>query len=458
MLDFKKIMLFLAVLLITLTSALADIGIGNNGDCSGIDNTDLMTQGNILTNGWNSLNQVMLKGETHSVTFTNIYNGNSYPVTIDYQVFYCTGYGLTHCDNFMYSNSVTIQPGETLSEFPISFTPWSIGTYQLDWRTSDSSSELSDGCTFWAYMVEVYPRRNECTPGTVQTKQCGTSTGVCEYGYQERTCNIKGKWSVWSECIGAVNPTEEICGDGLDNDCNGQTDENCEIVCNNDDDCGTSGPVGDAYCFGNYLYQDYIYNVCICPGAIDSYCDSWPWSYELQKCTYGCFNGECLGPSYACSDDVDNDGDLLIDENDPGCHTDLNPDNPDSYDPYDNDESNIVDDTEPVISYCDSSEFNVFSFFPYEEEGAPGDTLELLIKVKNNGCFDEKKVMVKVQDLNTGYQDIITSSTKLQRFESTWFDYMFEIPRDQDSGEQILKIVVGNDNNEVYGYQTYFVF
>jgi hypothetical protein len=43
-----------------------------------------------------------------------------------------------------------------------------------------------------------------------------------------------------------------------------------------------------------------------------------------------------------CSDDQDNADpeDTLVDEDDPGCHTDGNPDNPNSYDPDDDDETN----------------------------------------------------------------------------------------------------------------------
>lgn len=41
-----------------------------------------------------------------------------------------------------------------------------------------------------------------------------------------------------------------------------------------------------------------------------------------------------------CSDGIDNDGDNLIDGDDPGCHSDNNADNPDSFNPADNDESN----------------------------------------------------------------------------------------------------------------------
>jgi hypothetical protein len=41
-----------------------------------------------------------------------------------------------------------------------------------------------------------------------------------------------------------------------------------------------------------------------------------------------------------CSDGIDNDGDNLIDEADPGCHSDGNANNPSSYNPNDNSEAN----------------------------------------------------------------------------------------------------------------------
>jgi LPXTG-motif cell wall-anchored protein len=41
-----------------------------------------------------------------------------------------------------------------------------------------------------------------------------------------------------------------------------------------------------------------------------------------------------------CADNVDNDGDGLVDEDDPGCHTDGNANNPNSYNPADDNEAN----------------------------------------------------------------------------------------------------------------------
>lgn len=50
-------------------------------------------------------------------------------------------------------------------------------------------------------------------------------------------------------------------------------------------------------------------------------------------------SGVTCGAIPQCSDTEDNDGDGRIDALDPGCHTDGNADNPDSFDPNDDDES-----------------------------------------------------------------------------------------------------------------------
>jgi len=46
-----------------------------------------------------------------------------------------------------------------------------------------------------------------------------------------------------------------------------------------------------------------------------------------------------------CSDGEDNDGDELVDSADPGCHTDGDADNPDSYNPNDDAETDVVEQT-----------------------------------------------------------------------------------------------------------------
>ncbi len=75
------------------------------------------------------------------------------------------------------------------------------------------------------------------------------------------------------------------------------------------------------------------------------------YSTKAQICILSngpCFSDLCLWqrtnscppPASACSDTLDNDNDNLTDSQDPGCHTDGNPNNPNSYDPTDNNEFN----------------------------------------------------------------------------------------------------------------------
>lgn len=92
-----------------------------------------------------------------------------------------------------------------------------------------------------------------CTPG--ETTECYTGpsgtkgVGICKSGVS--TCNYDG--TAWSNCDGAVLPQVEICGDGIDQNCDGQdaTPENTTDIdgdgftyCNGDC-CETAGECPD---------------------------------------------------------------------------------------------------------------------------------------------------------------------------------------------------------------------
>ncbi len=69
----------------------------------------------------------------------------------------------------------------------------------------------------------LYTRTTECIPG--QTQSCSTGLqGVCSTG--TKTCQANGNWG---SCVQDNNSTNEVCGDALDNDCDGSVDEDCQV-------------------------------------------------------------------------------------------------------------------------------------------------------------------------------------------------------------------------------------
>ena len=181
-------------------------------------------------------------------------------------------------------------------------------------------------CGFACSNGQCIQQQGECTPG--QTRACGFSDmGECKLGSQ--TCQGNG---FYGSCVGAVNPTTEICNN-VDDNCNGQVDEGnvCVPQCIND--CNN----GDKRCSGNG------YQTC---GNFDS--DSClEWSSGVTNCAAGqiCSSGQCVSQCIPiteicnnvddncngqidegnvcvkqCDDGLDNDHDGFIDyPTDPGC-------------------------------------------------------------------------------------------------------------------------------------------
>ena len=100
-----------------------------------------------------------------------------------------------------------------------------------------------DGCGGWCWTCGAgeYCHAGKCgpsCPGTVcedgQTRPCGIYSGVCTEGVQ--TC----EGNAWGACIGAIEPGFMDFCDGIDNDCSGSVDENCECVVGQARNCGQS--------------------------------------------------------------------------------------------------------------------------------------------------------------------------------------------------------------------------
>ena len=85
-----------------------------------------------------------------------------------------------------------------------------------------------------------------CAVGSQQEQDCGPSTeeGQCKFGTQVKSCGATCQWGNFSSCAGAVNPKSEICGNGLDENCDGE-DDTLPDEYEKNDTCGTCYWLGD---------------------------------------------------------------------------------------------------------------------------------------------------------------------------------------------------------------------
>jgi len=200
-----------------------------------------------------------------------------------------------------------------------------------------------------------------CSPGSTNPCYTGPSgtvgVGTCQAGTQ--TCNATG--TAYGACVGAVTPTDETCGDGVDNDCNGTVDNNCfcspgaTVACYE----GPSGTEGVGACHAGVQTCNATgtaYSACVgevtptvetcgdaldndCDGAADETCvcapgstagcyDGPPSTEDVGTCLsgtmtcaadgsgYGACAGQVLPIDEICGDGIDNDCDGVSDD---GC-------------------------------------------------------------------------------------------------------------------------------------------
>ncbi len=122
----------------------------------------------------------------------------------------------------------------------------------------------------------------KCLPDS--TDSCITELpGICSEGM--RTCNQD---LTWGDCLSNKEPTTEVCN-GLDDDCNGLTDETCECAPGSTESCITGLPgtcsegvktCGQDYFWGECIAR-YKLDIEICPNGIDDNCNG-----AIDECDY----------------------------------------------------------------------------------------------------------------------------------------------------------------------------
>ncbi|MBI4702830.1 MAG: hypothetical protein HY744_17070 [Deltaproteobacteria bacterium] len=87
-----------------------------------------------------------------------------------------------------------------------------------------------------------------CTPGVKQACYPGLG-GACECKVGQQVCVAAGEFGQWGpcqgaepQCVGPLDPSCELCGNGKDDDCDGQIDEDCvlDVKVDIDGDCVTA--------------------------------------------------------------------------------------------------------------------------------------------------------------------------------------------------------------------------
>ncbi|MDP3156457.1 MAG: hypothetical protein Q8N23_27520 [Archangium sp.] len=173
-----------------------------------------------------------------------------------------------------------------------------------DGMDNDCDGEVDEGCTCDAGVTQA------CFTGPASACDGGTCSGVCRRGAQTCVADSDGG-AGFGSCTGEVLPSPELCTDSLDNDCDDRID--CAQPSCLGQTCGANG----RRCVGSTCTCRVDGGVTqpsetICDDLRDNDCNG------LVDCQDPSCAAACA-PVENCFDGSDNDGDALIDCGDPDC-------------------------------------------------------------------------------------------------------------------------------------------
>jgi hypothetical protein len=117
--------------------------------------------------------------------------------------------------------------------------------------------------------------------------------GACTLGTQ--TCVLTTTNEIdsqaWGACVGSGAPSAEVCGDGIDNDCNGLVDDNCP-TCTDGQTQPCTNPDGSA---GDQTCVNGSWGTCGCTEGLTESCVDSTGQSGAAICTMGVW-GPCIIP------------------------------------------------------------------------------------------------------------------------------------------------------------------
>ncbi len=187
--------------------------------------------------------------------------------------------GLDHCKNNM-GSQLDFEAGVTVDGF--SYNDYSVPIWVEGTGQMATAYYVAGKTANWNYYTSeagktVYPSGG--VPYSFSDYSLGLPWGWPE---NQRFPSVAGtNWYYFSSQ--GFNPFPDLAKPGKPN-----------ITCYNDSGCGEDGWVGDPYCSGGHVYQDYRTWTCNNPGTLDSFCSSQDAGQMKEECLSGCESGACL--------------------------------------------------------------------------------------------------------------------------------------------------------------------